>query len=432
MAKMESMTTRDVAGLIKEAAHSGIYKATRIAEGLWLVPRKRQDGYRWFIKLRWTLHGGKENVKALGGYRPQKHAYYLAEARRVRAALRIGESPHNVLGTTGIPTFREVAEVYIAAKVDARVAGGGSKKNANNIKASIAKRYKVLGDLPIDRIEVADIIRSLGGDWARTPSSARKALRAIQWVLAYGYSKAKIAQPLNPALWMNIKHEIAPQPKRPTRKHQGLPPSEVPASFRELAATKRAGYRGWGTEALKFTMLTTARSAEVMQMRWDQINWKTKSWDRPAAMMKGRLDHRVALSTAALAMLRELEHFRRADNPYVFQGMKAGTGLSHNALREAMRRTTFGNFIVKGKRATPHGYRTSFVDWWREDDDLSRQYNQKLVDIVLAHFEEDAVRAAYMESDLIERRRPLMELWGRYVTGTAAANVSLVEAGEAA
>jgi integrase len=435
---MKELLARDVAVLIKEAARTGNYKATRIAQGLWVVPRKRQDGYRWFVKLRWTQHNGKEQVKALGGYRAEKLAQYLAEARRTREALREGDNPHNILGKGTVPTFREVAEAYIAAKVDTRVEAGGSKKGANNIKACIRKRYKVLGDLRIDRIEPADVIRALGadkgkaGDWARTPASGRKALRAIQWVIAYGYTPLKIMQGTNPARWENIRYVIPSQPAVPPRKHQGLPPAEVPAAFRELAATKCAGYRGWGTEALKFTMLTVARSNEVMQMRWDQINWNTKSWDRPWTMMKARLDHRIPLSTAALAMLRELEQFRRDDNPYVFQGMKRGTGLSHNALRAAMRRTKFGNYIVKNKRATPHGYRTSFVDWRREDEALSLRFNEEIVDISLAHFDDDAVRAAYKESDLLERRRPLMELWAQHVTGTTAAPAVLVTAAHAA
>ena len=226
--------------------------------------------------------------------------------------------------------------------------------------------------------------------------------------------------------------------RRPSYAERSIGPDEIPAAFRELATTKRAGYRGFGAQALRFLILTVARSKEVADMTWDQISWDTKSWDRSDEFMKAKAGHRVALSEPALALLRELEPFR-GNNPFVFQGQKPGTSITQNVIRTAMSKTRFGK-VVRVKigdkevpvQATPHGFRTSFSDW----HDKNHTFPEKVVSACLAHVrkqdaerEEGRVRRKhYSNADrsLFNKRRELMELWGQHVTATAAAPVALV------
>ena len=60
----------------------------------------------------------------------------------------------------------------------------------------------------------------------------------------------------------------------------------------------------------------------------------------------------------------------------------------------------------------PHGFRSSFRDWASEQTDAPRA----VMEAALAHKLGDAAEPAYARSDLFEKRRKLMEAWGRYVS----------------
>ena len=61
--------------------------------------------------------------------------------------------------------------------------------------------------------------------------------------------------------------------------------------------------------------------------------------------------------------------------------------------------------------AVPHGFRSSFRDWAAEETDHPRE----VVEAALAHSVRNQVEAAYMRSDLFERRRRLMNDWAAYL-----------------
>ena len=54
----------------------------------------------------------------------------------------------------------------------------------------------------------------------------------------------------------------------------------------------------------------------------------------------------------------------------------------------------------------------SFRDWAAEETDHPRE----VVEAALAHVVRNPVEAAYMRSDLFERRRRLMDDWAAYLT----------------
>ena len=62
------------------------------------------------------------------------------------------------------------------------------------------------------------------------------------------------------------------------------------------------------------------------------------------------------------------------------------------------------------KDITVHGFRSSFRDWAAEQTNFPRQ----VVEAALAHVVGDATEAAYLRTDLLDRRRPLMETWAQH------------------
>ena len=62
---------------------------------------------------------------------------------------------------------------------------------------------------------------------------------------------------------------------------------------------------------------------------------------------------------------------------------------------------------------TVHGFRSTFRDWAAEVAKAPRE----VAEMSLAHKVGSDVERAYARSDLLDRRRTLMERWSHFVTG---------------
>ena len=106
---------------------------------------------------------------------------------------------------------------------------------------------------------------------------------------------------------------------------------------------------------------------------------------------------------------------------FVFPGQKANKPLSHIAMAKVLQR-------MRIEHATPHGFRSSFRDWAGNETAFPRE----IAEAALAHTVGDEVERAYRRSDALERRRDLMEAWGRYCDPLSANNVIQMKSGAAA
>jgi integrase len=77
-----------------------------------------------------------------------------------------------------------------------------------------------------------------------------------------------------------------------------LPWQDLPGVMERIAAT-----RGMGALALRFAIVTAARSGEVRKAHWSAIDMAAKVWVIPADQMKAGLEHHVPLCDAALDVL---------------------------------------------------------------------------------------------------------------------------------
>jgi integrase len=154
---------------------------------------------------------------------------------------------------------------------------------------------------------------------------------------------------------------------------------------------------------LEFTILTAARTGEALGARWSEIDLATKVWTVPAERMKGGRQHRVPLSAEAVAVVEKLEATRQGE--FVFPGQRAGGPLSNMALLMTLRRMGHGDL-------TAHGFRSTFRDWAAE----TTAYPGDVVEMALAHAVGSKVEAAYRRGDLFDKRRKLMEAWGKFCT----------------
>jgi len=185
---------------------------------------------------------------------------------------------------------------------------------------------------------------------------------------------------------------------------------DVPDFMAELATRE-----GVSARTLEFIILTAARSGEARGARWSEIEGSV--WTVPGERMKRGVLHRVPLSAEALAVM---ERVRGLDNDLIFPSVQRGPkgeakGQSVMVFKALLKRMHRSGFTV-------HGFRSTFRDWCSE----SARTERELAEAALSHATGNEVERAYARSDLFERRRTLMDAWGRYATGKAGEVVEMV------
>ena len=122
--------------------------------------------------------------------------------------------------------------------------------------------------------------------------------------------------------------------------------------------------------------------------------------------MKGGKPHRIPLSTQAVALLTALS---RTDGvEIVFASPNSQGPLSDMSMSVLMRRMGFKD--SQGRVCVPHGLRGSFRTWCTE----RTAYPRDLVELCLAHVNQDRTEASYQHSDALDRRREIMARWAAF------------------
>ena len=166
---------------------------------------------------------------------------------------------------------------------------------------------------------------------------------------------------------------------------------------------------GMGARALEFLAMTASRSGEVRGATWSEIDLDAGIWTIPADRMKMGKEHRVPLTSEAVAMLNVLPRFEGSD--FVFPAVRGGQ-IKDMTISAVMREQAFIDSRT-GRTAVPHGLRSTFRDWAAE----RTEYPRDMAEIALAHNVGSEVERAYRRGDQMEKRRAMMAAWGRFLRG---------------
>ena len=156
--------------------------------------------------------------------------------------------------------------------------------------------------------------------------------------------------------------------------------------------------------AFELLVLTAARPGEVCGARWDEIDLRARVWTIPARRMKSKREHRVPLCGRAMEILEAAREVGDGRGPLVFPS-QGGKPISITRLPRMLSKLKVP--------AVPHGFRSSFRDGAAEETD----YPREVVEAALAHVVGNQTDAAYARSDLLARRRRLMDEWVVYLNG---------------
>ncbi len=258
--------------------------------------------------------------------------------------------------------------------------------------------------MPVDTIREPEVLMCLSPIWTEKHETARRLAQRLKIVLDVAKSKG-FRSGENPVTAIGDAR-VLPKVKAKPKHHNAMRWQDVPSFYNDLKARD-----AMAAQALKFTCLTGSRTGEVLGMKWDEVDITSRLWTCPADRMKGGEVHRVPLTDEMLGIIEPLQAMQ---SEFVFEGQKRHKPLSNMAMLMLLRRMG-----VEG--VTVHGFRSTFRDWAAE----AANAPSEVAEMSLAHKAGSDVPRAYARSDLLEKRRLLMERWSGFVAGSEGKVIDL-------
>jgi integrase len=356
----------------------------------------------------WTFRyvvAGKRHDMSLGAYPAISLKQARARATELRSQLNQGISPKpswrpDTKRAENPAPSKPLFRTYAAECIAAKRAEWRNEKHAAQWASTIERfANPVIGNMPIDEIDMDDVLKVLNPIWHTRTVTAERLRGRLEWIFASATTR-RLRDGPNPAAWRGLLETILPRPSKIKRErhHPALDYKDTPKFIRELREMD-----GVTPLALEFLILNASRTGEVIGGLRSEVS-DSGIWTIPGARMKAGKDHRIALGTRSMELL---EVARNLDPKSAYLFSINGKALSNMAMLMLMRRM--------GKSVSVHGFRSCFRDWVSEETAHSPEVAEK----ALAHTIPNKVEAAYRRGDLMEPRRRLMADWESFcLTGT--------------
>jgi integrase len=258
--------------------------------------------------------------------------------------------------------------------------------------------HPIIGGKDVAEINTQDVLAVLQPIWVTKNETASRVRSRIELIINAARARGFRTEP-NPAIWRGHLDTLLPKPSKvqQVRHHPAMPWEDLPDFWKKLS-----GHTGNSANALRLLILTATRTTEVRDARWDEFDEQSNTWTIPASRMKAGKAHTVPLSAQAARIIAEQ---RDEHSEWVFPGARGKSGLSNMAMAMLLRELS--------PEHTVHGFRSSFRVWGAEETN----HPSAVLESALAHSIRNATEAAYQRSDLLNRRRSLMDDWAQFVTG---------------
>ncbi|WP_085850623.1 tyrosine-type recombinase/integrase [Pacificibacter marinus] len=297
------------------------------------------------------------------------------------------------------PTFSDIAEIVFESHKASLRGDGDRGKWFSPLRVHVIPK---LGQHRISEIHQTDIADTLRPIWKTKHPTANKAWQRTRFIIQQaeymGYDCKPFVADAARVMLGKVDHK--------TENVTATPWQAIPALYRSIAGVSSPKL------CLRWMMLTCVRSAGCLGARFDEIEGSV--WTVPADRIKGMRnavqDFRVPLCDEAL---RIAEVARSVDDSFLFPSYrKRGGHITEAALRKEL--------AALNEAGRPHGFRTSFRTW-AEDTDQPWD----VAETVLGHQIKGRVERAYARSDLLDRRRIVMDRWAAHVTASSADVIEL-------
>ena len=307
-------------------------------------------------------------------------------------------------------TFQECAAAYM----DAHSSDYTNEKHRKQWPSTLVTyAYPIIGNMLVSEIAMRDVRNVLeqetvvnkntkGKLWYVKTETAKRLLGRIKTVLDYA-TVNEYRSGTNPAQWTGFLSTQLPSPKKIQKKehHPSVPYQQMGDFMSKLRSSQSLS-----ANALELLILTAVRSGSVRNAEWTEIDFDNSLWVIPPEHTKSRKEHRVPLQPQAIKLLKSLTRSSGSNLVFPSRTNKALSDMALNQLMRGMRKR--GELTVEG---VPHGFRSTFRDWAAEQT----AYPDEIRKAASGHAVGDYVKEAYQRTDLLDKRRNLMNEWANYI-----------------
>lgn len=383
--------------LYSDAACPCLYlKTTKAKTGSWIF-RWRDSETKKLKEM--GLGSVKSEITLKEARRLTRHWHFIARQGIDPRLQRKKEKADRARSSKEATPLATVIDQYY----NARIAPTGHTEKHKQRWTSMMRDHVIpkLGQTPIGEIETQHVEKVLEVLWITKLSTAMRVRQNLERVLDFA-KVGNMRSGENPAKWEGNLQERFTSPTelrklKPVKHHPAVPLnraqdlSEALASEGSLIAL-----------AVEFTLLTAARSAEVREMEWSEIDLEEALWTVPAErMLKTNRIHKVPLSDRALEILKIVRE-QESQLPYVFSNPK------RKKINDVSMTRMLKRFVPEG---SIHGLRTTFKMWAQQQ----HNFLDEVSELALSHIGTDTTRAAYARNDLFEDRRRLLQSWSNHL-----------------
>ena len=376
--------------------------------GLYLVVR--DSGERVWA-YRFTAPDGKRAAMEFAkvGDRDDGDKMTLSAARETARDYKVALKRHGTdprikkkLETMGGTTFKEYA--------DKTYPGWCVGKSADEPKqwARSIRDVPSLHALKLHEIDNTHIIAALKPIWWEKPITADRTRQRIEKLLdAAKVEKLRTGE--NPAAWRGNLKFVLPSARKLNKKkgHASVPYAKAPALMTALRYET-----GNSARCVEVGILTCTRSQEIRWMEWDELDFDKRTWLIPGWKMKIKGEtadgkpHLIPLTDQAIAIIQSMPRVGK----YVFPSDAKQVEGRHEAF---LANALTGCIARTGFRSTMHGLRTTFRNWGA--DSREHNFRREVLEFCLSHRVGGEAELSYWTSEMLDRRREVMEAWADYM-----------------
>jgi len=345
-------------------------------------------------RLRYRLNGTQEKV-SLGEY----PYHTLTDARQWREECRQmvakGNSPMKAKRKAKA-SQKEPDEVKAFANIWMQEVVEKSTKNPRNIRRVLDKDIiPAIGNKRLSEVAVSDVLAITDRIKARGSDHVALLTRNVMKRL-FAYAIAREKATFNPAAAVEARY-IA----RAKSRDVALTPDEIGEL---LKAFYSSSMRRAHKLALHLLILTMVRKKELVDARWEEIDFDESIWSIPGERMKKDKPHVVYLSQQALAMFEELKALSSGSEYVLPNRSSLRKPIAHSTLNTAIRTLDLDvrDFVIHDFRrtASTHLHEAGFNSDWIEK--------------CLAQ-EQKGIRGVYNRAEYADQRKEMLQWWADFV-----------------